>query len=66
MKVLLLNGSRRKEGCTYTALSVVANALQEQSIETEIIHAVPTDTVIKEVAEKLKTCDGIVLGSPVY
>ena len=66
MKVLLLNSSRRKEGCTYTALSVVANALQEQSIETEIIHAVPTDTVIKEVAEKLKTCDGIVLGSPVY
>ena len=25
MKVILLNGSRREKGCTYTALSVVAD-----------------------------------------
>ena len=27
MKVLLLNGSRREKGCTYTALSIVAEAM---------------------------------------
>lgn len=38
MKVLLINGSPKKEGCTYTALSVVAKALNEEGIETEIFH----------------------------
>ena len=37
MKVLLLNGSRREMGCTYTALTEVAQALQADGIETEII-----------------------------
>lgn len=37
MKVLLLNGSSHKEGCTYTALSIAANELQKEGIETEII-----------------------------
>jgi multimeric flavodoxin WrbA len=36
-KVLLFNGSPNKEGCTFTALSEVANALHEDGIETEII-----------------------------
>lgn len=66
MKVVLLNGSRREGGCTYTALSVVADALKEEGIDTEIIHAVPTDTVVKAVAEKMKEADGLVVGSPVY
>ena len=38
MKVLLINGSPKKEGCTYTALSVVAKVLNEEGIETEIFH----------------------------
>ena len=37
MKVLLINGSS-KEGCTFTALSKVAAALNEENIETEIIN----------------------------
>jgi multimeric flavodoxin WrbA len=37
MKVLLINGSPNKEGCTFTALSEVAKALNENGIETEII-----------------------------
>ena len=37
MKVLLLNGSARKGGCTYLALSEVAKALNEQGVETEIV-----------------------------
>lgn len=36
MKVLLVNGSPRAQGCTYTALSEVATVLQEEGIETEI------------------------------
>lgn len=36
MKVLLVNGSSRAKGCTYTALTEVAGALEKQGIETEI------------------------------
>lgn len=39
MKVLLINGSPHKEGCTYTALSEVAKMLNQEGIETEIIYA---------------------------
>lgn len=38
MKVLLINGSPNRKGCTYTALSEVEKTLQENGIETEIIH----------------------------
>ncbi len=36
MKVLLVNGSPRAAGCTFTALSEVAETLQEEGIGTEI------------------------------
>ena len=36
MKVLLINGSPNEKGCTYTALSEVAGALEQEGIETEI------------------------------
>ncbi len=38
MKVLLLNGSPHKQGCTYTALCEVANVLNQKNIETEIFY----------------------------
>ncbi|WP_455579375.1 flavodoxin family protein [Faecalibacillus intestinalis] len=38
MKVLLLNGSPNMKSCTYTALSEVATTLNQEGIETEIIH----------------------------
>lgn len=66
MKVILLNGSRREKGCTYTALSVVADTLKENGIDAEIIHAVPDTATVNAVAEKMKTADGLVIGSPVY
>lgn len=44
MKVLLVNGSPKPAGCTYTALREVADALEKNGIETEIIH-VGTDAV---------------------
>lgn len=37
MKVLLLNGSTRKNGSTYLALSEVAKALNAEGVETEIV-----------------------------
>ena len=36
MKVLLVNGSPHNQGCTYTALSEIANTLNAEGIETEI------------------------------
>lgn len=37
MKVLLVNGSARTAGCTFTALQEVAAALEKNGIETELI-----------------------------
>jgi multimeric flavodoxin WrbA len=36
MKVLLVNGSPHKKGCTYTALTEVEKTLNEEGIDTEI------------------------------
>jgi len=36
MKVLLVNGGPHPKGCTYTALTEVANTLEEEGIQTEI------------------------------
>lgn len=38
MKVLLINGSPKKAGCTFTALSEVAEQLNKENIETQIVH----------------------------
>ena len=38
MKALLINGSPHKEGCTFTALSEIANTLKKNGIESEIFH----------------------------
>lgn len=36
MKVLLINGSPNKEGCTFTALTEIKNQLTKEDIESEI------------------------------
>ncbi len=36
MKVLLVNGSPHKEGCTYTALTEIAKTLEKHGIDSEI------------------------------
>jgi multimeric flavodoxin WrbA len=72
MKVLLINGSRKSKGCTYTALSEVAKELNERGIETEIYNAGTmvfkgeVDLAVQEATEIIKGVDGIVIGSPVY
>lgn len=37
MKVLLVNGSPEKNGCTYTALEEIAKTLKEENVESEIM-----------------------------
>ena len=37
MKVLLVNGSSRENGCTNVALNEAARSLKEENIETEIM-----------------------------
>lgn len=38
MKVLMINGSPHEQGCTYTALSEVAQTLKKHEIDSEIIY----------------------------
>ena len=72
MKVIMINGSRREKGCTYTALTEIAKELQNEGIETEIFHigvkAVngEMNQIVSEVAEAVKSADGLIVGSPVY
>ena len=88
MKVLLLNGSPNQHGCTYTALCEVAHAIEESSIETEILwignqavrgcigcggcarsgkrRCVFGDDLVNTALDKMRSCDGLVVGSPVH
>ena len=66
MRVILINGSPRAEGCTFTALSEVASTLEKAGISTEIIQASFDREAIKTAAEKVLASDGLVVGSPVY
>ena len=42
-KVLLINGSPKEKGCTYTALKEIADTLANDGVESEIFH-VGSDT----------------------
>ncbi len=72
MKVILFNGSRREHGCTYTALNIIAKALKENGVDSEIFfigeRAVngDVDKLVEEAVEAVNGADGIVVGTPVY
>lgn len=38
MKALLINGSPRTNGCTFTVLTELKNTLKKEGIDAEIIH----------------------------
>lgn len=72
MKVLMINGSRREHGCTYTALSIIAESLAKEGVDSEIVF-VGRDAVngnlkelVRSLGEKCAEADGFVFGSPVY
>lgn len=72
MKVIMVNGSRRENGCTFTALKEIEKEFTAAGIETEIFHigqkAVngQINEVVQEVAQAIKSADGFIVGSPVY
>ncbi|MDD3243913.1 MAG: flavodoxin family protein [Eubacteriales bacterium] len=85
MKVLLINGSPHAQGCTYTALSEVAAALEADGVNTELwqigqmdvrgciachrcreLGKCVFDDAVNQAQEKLRLCDGLIVGSPVY
>lgn len=37
MKVLMINGSPHEKGCTYTALTIIAEELKKHNVESEIV-----------------------------
>lgn len=71
MEVILINGSPREKQCTYTALMEISKALNEDGINTHIIHLGTVErcndpVFISNVAKLVENSDGIVVGSPVY
>ena len=72
MKVVLINGSRREQGCTYTSLMEISKVLKSEGIDTELffLGVKVIDGHISELLEKveeaMKDADGIIIGSPVY
>ena len=90
MKVLLVNGSPRKESCIYTDLTAVAETLKNEGVDSEIFWignqpvqgctacfscrksggggggCVFKDKLYTDFVSKLRECDGIIIGSPVY
>ena len=81
MKVLLVNGSPHKEGCTYTALCEVSKALNENGVDTDIFwignkalsgciacknnKCIFNDSV-NELLDIAGDYDGFIFGSPVH
>ena len=81
MKVLLVNGSSRKDGCTNVALKEVERALHEEELFFIGNKAIPDciacrkckttgrcifDDIVNEFVDKAKTADGFIFSSPVY
>lgn len=72
MKIVLINGSRREQGCTYTSLMEISKVLKSEGIDTELffLGVKVIDGHISELLDKveeaMKDADGIIIGSPVY
>ncbi len=64
--VLLINGSPKAAGCTFTALSEVADTLEKEGLETKIVQATMDKEEIDRIAEEVVSADALVVGSPVY
>ncbi|MDO4569697.1 MAG: flavodoxin family protein [Planctomycetia bacterium] len=68
MKVLLLNGSPHKNGCTYTALAEVGSALGECGVESEIFHigTKPVQGCVACWGCRAEGAEGCVFKDPLY
>ena len=63
---MLINGSPKAAGCTFTALSEVADTLEKEGLETKIVQATMDKEEIDRIAEEVVSADALVVGSPVY
>ena len=73
MKVVLFNGSRKNDGCTFTALKLVAEALKAEGIEAEIMNVGrrifngEIESVVNEAAMKVQEAAGNIINlSPLF
>ena len=72
MKIVLINGSRREQGCTYTSLMEISKVLKSEGIDTELfflgVKVIDghVSELLDKVEEAMKDADGIIIGSPVY
>ncbi|MBQ9940606.1 MAG: flavodoxin family protein [Clostridia bacterium] len=85
MKVLIINGSPKKNGNTAYAINEMVKVFEKNGVETEIVHIgnksvsgcigcrkcaetgkCSFDDIVNTTSEKLISCDGLVLASPVY
>ena len=85
MKVLLVNGSPRKDSNTALVLEEMVKVFRGEGVETEINNLGTQDVrgciacmkcrqtgkcvfddIVNTAADKLKDCDGLVVGTPVY
>ena len=72
MKVVLINGSRKEFGCTYTNLTRISEILRLEGIDTELFFVGvkvidgQMSELLNKVEEAMNGADGIIIGSPVY
>ena len=77
MKALLINGSPRPRGCTYTALTELKKTLEAEGIEVELLHVGRKDIrgciacrqcheTGQRVFDDVVNEDAFVIGCPVY
>ena len=69
LKALLINGSPRAKGCTYTALTELKNTLEQEGMEVELIHVGHKDVhgcIACRKCKEIGKCDAFVIGAPVY
>ena len=85
LKVMLLNGSPRRDGNTFLLLSEVAAQLEKNGIGSELFQLGTGNVrgcsdcggcrggrrcifndVVGEIADKMASCDGLIVGAPVY
>lgn len=65
MKVLIINGSPRKDGNTSIAVNELVKTFQAEGIETEVCQVGNKD-IVNELVPKFEEADGLIVASPVY
>ena len=72
MKVVLVNGSRNEFGCIHQALSIIAEELKANGIDSQIIYVGSRacngkiNEAVDELGQAMQKADGLIVGSPVY